>query len=307
MNNLINSQNFQKVDGIYLQNTFGVKTSGVYESIQKEIYDSRSESYKDQVRSNYPAPYGFNKLLLTYREHFRWVKKLKLKDGDQVLDIGCNIGQLLHLMNFQANIKGVGIDISIEALQNARQILPEAFDFFLCSIEKGLPFADNSFDVIVCMDVIEHLENPGIVLKEMHRVLRPGGRFLFHVPVTDIFLSLDWFYQKMMPESFNKKMNEAGHFLEVMKSHVQIQNMILGNRLKLTQTRRFNSLFQTMFDYHITHRILNRIFFIWKLPFKIYHYAVAPVIELFFLLPDRAFQIMGIGSSAYYLGKKLDL
>ncbi|MBC7429278.1 MAG: class I SAM-dependent methyltransferase [Bacteriovorax sp.] len=304
MDSLIRSQRFQKIDGIYLENESGVKTSGAYDSRQKQIYDSRTDSYKEQVQSNYPESCGFNKLLLTYREHLRWVKKLKLKDDDCVLDIGCNIGQLLHLMNYQAKIKGVGVDISIEALQNARLILPENFEFVLCSIEKGLPFEDNAFDVIVCMDVIEHLENPQVVLKEMYRVLKPGGRFLFHVPVTDLFLSLDWFYQKIMPKSFDKKMQDAGHFLEVMKTHNQLQNMILGNGFAITKTRRFNSLLQTMFDYHITHRILNRMFFIWKMPFKFYHFAIAPIIELFILLPDRILQKMNVGSSAYYLGKK---
>ncbi|MBC7714915.1 MAG: class I SAM-dependent methyltransferase, partial [Rhizobacter sp.] len=177
-------------------------------------------------------------------------------------------------------------------------------EFFLCSIEKGLPFADNSFDVITCMDVIEHLENPEFVLREINRILKPGGRFLFHVPVTDLFLSLDWFFQKLKPEAFDKKMQQAGHFLEVMKTNDQLRTMITNSGLKLTQNRRFNSLFQTIFDYHITHRILNRIFYVNKMSFKFYHRVLAPMIEVLTLWPDRFLQAIGIGSSAYYLGKK---
>ncbi|MBC7539473.1 MAG: methyltransferase domain-containing protein, partial [Bacteriovorax sp.] len=196
LSNLAISQNFRKVDGIYLKDEAGVSTSGFYETKQKQIYDSRSESYKEHMKNSYPTSLGYNHLILTYREHLRWVKKLDLKNGDRVLDIGCNIGQLLHLIGHQAQIKGVGIDISIEALQSAKLNSTNDFDFVLCSIEKGLPFDDNSFDVITCMDVIEHLENPQFVLSEMKRVLKPGGRYLFHIPVTDIFLSLDWYYQK---------------------------------------------------------------------------------------------------------------
>jgi ubiquinone/menaquinone biosynthesis C-methylase UbiE len=302
--NLSNRQTFKVVDGIYLKDEMGMDTQGLNENKQKAIYDSRSESYKEQVKSNYPTALGYNHLLLTYREHLRWIKKLNLKDGERVLDIGCNIGQLLHLMSHQAKIKTVGIDISFEALQNAKINAFNSFDFVLCSVQKGIPFEDNSFDVITCMDVIEHLENPEFVLSEMRRVLKPGGRFLFHIPVTDIFLSSDWFYQKFFPQSFDKKMQDAGHFLEIMKSNNQLKEIIAKSGLEITNTRRFNAIFQTFFDYHMTHRILNRLFFSWKLPFKFYHLAIAPMVEIFILWPDRLLQKMGIGSSAYYLGKK---
>lgn len=302
--NLLDEQNFTIVDGIYLNNDKGLLAQGLNENKQKAIYDSRSESYKEQVKNNYPTSLGYNHLLLTYREHLRWVKSLQLKSGERVLDIGCNIGQMLHLMKHQAEIKAVGVDISIESLQNAKLNALNSFDFVLCSVEKGIPFDDNSFDVITCMDVIEHLENPEFVLSEMKRVLKPGGRFLFHIPVTDIVLSLDWFYEKMFPESFLKKMQEAGHFHEIMKTDKQIKEIIAKSGLFITKTSKFNSIFQTFFDYHMSHRILNRLFFVWKLPFKFYHLAIAPVVEIFVLWPDRLLQKMGIGSSAYYLGKK---
>src|SRR4030081_4126493 len=47
---------------------------------------------------------------------------------------------------------------------------------------KHLPFAGESFDLIVCLWVLEHLREPGTVLQEVRRVLRPGGHFIFLTP-----------------------------------------------------------------------------------------------------------------------------
>ena len=47
---------------------------------------------------------------------------------------------------------------------------------------RDLPFSDSAFDIVVCLDVIEHIVEDGIVTSEIHRVLKPGGKFLVSVP-----------------------------------------------------------------------------------------------------------------------------
>src|SRR6185312_10603639 len=47
---------------------------------------------------------------------------------------------------------------------------------------EGLPFPDDSFDLVVSLETFEHLMNPYYALLEVHRVLRPGGRFICSVP-----------------------------------------------------------------------------------------------------------------------------
>lgn len=95
----------------------------------------------------------------------------------RILDVGCGTGANLELLaNFGA---AEGVDISAEALSFCRQR-------GLASVKQGpaeaLPYDDASFDVVTALDVVEHLDDDLAGLKEMHRVVRPGGRALLFVP-----------------------------------------------------------------------------------------------------------------------------
>jgi SAM-dependent methyltransferase len=93
---------------------------------------------------------------------------------NHVLDLGCGEGALLQA----AGLRGIGVDLNPERLALA--------------VEKGLrvvradggslPFADDTFDVVVCMEVLEHVPRIEPVISEVARVLRPGGRWIISVP-----------------------------------------------------------------------------------------------------------------------------
>lgn len=88
-----------------------------------------------------------------------------------VLEAGCGEGFILERF-YKANIgeKQVGFDFSDSALELAKKERPHL------DIRKGdiynIPFKDNSFDLVVCCEVLEHLEDPHKALKELHRVSR---------------------------------------------------------------------------------------------------------------------------------------
>lgn len=90
---------------------------GQHELWQKEIYDSRRERYWNEPIADRN---GFLSLLLTFREHQRMFKRLGLKPGDLVLDVGCSSGNFLNHLADRYQCKGVGVDISIEAIEAAR-------------------------------------------------------------------------------------------------------------------------------------------------------------------------------------------
>lgn len=115
-----------------------------------------------------------------------------------VVDIGCGVGDLLlEVRKRNPNIKISGLDFSIKAVDGAQVAIPDG-SFILHKIEKILPFNNNVFDVVLCTDVLEHLEYPKIVISELVRICRPGGIVALVVPDGDVdqFLGHYWFWNE---------------------------------------------------------------------------------------------------------------
>lgn len=95
----------------------------------------------------------------------------------KVLSLGCGPGVDIAFLAEENEVHGV--DLSLPALEHARglSIIPHRAD-----IEKPLDFPDGSFDIIIATDILEHLFDPKSVLREMRRLLRPGGTLIASVP-----------------------------------------------------------------------------------------------------------------------------
>lgn len=93
-----------------------------------------------------------------------------LKKGDNFLDVGCGRGEFLKGF-VSRGVNGYAVDQS----SAARQYCPEA-DLRNSDIENdGIPYPDNYFDVVYSKSVIEHFHYPERLVREMCRVLKPGG------------------------------------------------------------------------------------------------------------------------------------
>jgi SAM-dependent methyltransferase len=104
------------------------------------------------------------------------------KQGGRVLDIGCGFGFMLD--NFRGpGFTLCGTDLSVHAVDRARRRLPEG-EFHAGDIHDGIPFA-GTFDVILMINVIEHLQNPGAALAPGSRALNPGGLLAVHLPLVN--------------------------------------------------------------------------------------------------------------------------
>jgi SAM-dependent methyltransferase len=105
------------------------------------------------------------------------MRRLELPPGVEILDAGCGSGRNMVELARVGTV--TGLEISDASVARARE--RGIGEVVQCSITE-LPLADDRFDVAVCLDVIEHIEDDLRALRELHRVVRPGGTLLVTVP-----------------------------------------------------------------------------------------------------------------------------
>ena len=99
--------------------------------------------------------------------------------GLRVLDLGCGTGHISRLLEASNHV--VSYDPALQGVRITRARRRTAGGFVVGGGE-ALPFRDASFDAVVLVDVLEHIADDHGVTREIHRVLRPGGRVLCTVP-----------------------------------------------------------------------------------------------------------------------------
>lgn len=113
------------------------------------------------------------------------VARSALQAGERVLDAACGTGIVARLAATQVGERGhvIGLDLNPDMISVA-QALPSPKGAPIVWQEgsvEALPFEDGIFDVVLCQQGLQFCPNRGGALREMHRVLRPGGRFLCSV------------------------------------------------------------------------------------------------------------------------------
>jgi len=117
-------------------------------------------------------------------------KRMQLRNGDRILDVGCGEGRHTIGAYLEANVTAVGVDLSENDLATARERATQFEDkdnasksitFQACNALE-LPFEDNSFDKVICSEVLEHIPDYQGVLAEINRVLKPNGLLAVSVP-----------------------------------------------------------------------------------------------------------------------------
>jgi 2-polyprenyl-6-hydroxyphenyl methylase / 3-demethylubiquinone-9 3-methyltransferase len=121
----------------------------------------------------------------------------------EILEVGCG-GGLICCEVARRGVLAIGIDPSAGALMDARRYAQSKHLGHMVSFEQGyaeaLPYADGSFSVIVCLDVLEHVRDLQKTLQEIARVLAPGGIFIFDT-INRTFLArsiLIWFGERFL-------------------------------------------------------------------------------------------------------------
>ncbi|MBW2288733.1 MAG: methyltransferase domain-containing protein [Deltaproteobacteria bacterium] len=104
-----------------------------------------------------------------------------LEGGERLLDLGCWHGAFLaRVESVERYRQLVGVDFVAEGIDAARA---RGFDAHAVDLNtEPLPFPDAHFDGVVHLAVLEHVFDPYAVIREVHRVLKPGGEFVIAVP-----------------------------------------------------------------------------------------------------------------------------
>ena len=125
------------------------------------------------IRSNYEKHTTKNPIGKLFLNNFlnTAVKTIRPLNIDSVLDVGCGEGfTLARLQKEKIGKEFEGIEYDEEAIELGKKLYPRL------TIKKGdiyrLPYKDNSFDLVVCTEVLEHLDNPRKAYKELVRVSR---------------------------------------------------------------------------------------------------------------------------------------
>ena len=113
---------------------------------------------------------------------------LQLKPGMKILDAACGAGK--QCISFYNELNGdcdiTGGDVSDELLAKAKQETADkgyAIDFIPLNFNERFPFEDNTFDLLSCCFAIYYSEDIPFTIREMHRVLKPGGRLFTDGPM----------------------------------------------------------------------------------------------------------------------------
>ena len=137
-------------------------------------YNSNADKWWNEG-ANLHALFYFNKPRFEFFDHHvpNW-------QGLKALDVGCGGGFTCEFMAKRGVIVS-GIDPVINSIQVAQEHASKSgikIDYRQ-GFAENLPFDDNSFDIVTCVDVLEHVADLNKVISEINRVLKPNGLFLF--------------------------------------------------------------------------------------------------------------------------------
>ncbi|KLI14617.1 class I SAM-dependent methyltransferase [Brachyspira hyodysenteriae] len=141
-----------------------------YEKLSKEHFNKQASIY-DEKDTIYYSKYG--KISCNYMSEY-----LKNIDYNKLLDIGCGTGYLINMLKkYKATAEFYGLDLSEEMINISKSKNIKDAEFILGSANK-LPFNDNTFDIVTCIQSFHHYPYPDEAMKEVYRVLIKGGIYI---------------------------------------------------------------------------------------------------------------------------------
>tara|TARA_X000000368_G_C23014504_1_gene705029 strand:+ start:30 stop:812 length:783 start_codon:yes stop_codon:yes gene_type:complete len=208
------------------------------------------------------------------------------------LDYGAHDGRILKILSKDGFVEtGIGLDANKDVVEKNQSILPENLKLKLIHKNSPLDFADNTFDIVIILGVIEHVNDQKKLLDELYRVLKPGGKIVALVPGKSFFSFLDlgnWKY--VFPRLHKFFYTLAYSKREYEKRYVDCENGLFGDiEVEKGWHQHFssNELKQLMeesdfvFSYIDGRGLFYRLIIIFNLStFKIFNFLFSPLLNL---------------------------
>lgn len=186
----------------------------------------------------------------------RAIAALELPAGGRILDAGCGSGRNMVELSRRGVVTGVELSDTSVALARGRG----AGEVISGSVLE-MPFADDSFDLATCLDVIEHLEDDLAALRELRRVVAPDGSLLVTVPAYQWLWSghdeINHHFRRYTRSSLQRTAEQAG-WREVRATY--FNSLLLPVAVLLRVLERFSRKpTESSLDLWVPPRPLNRL------------------------------------------------
>lgn len=163
------------------------------------------------------------------QSHELSLRMMSVSPGDVVLDIGCGGGALLSEINRRKGI-AVGLDISETQIRYTKTHSRDAL--LIIGDADRLPLKNSVFTKCFAVEILEHVQNPGLMMKEIRRILEDDGELIIVVPN-----DRNWFIHRVMQGYFREAFYDYGHLYN-LSSMEKIDPLLKG--FKIIMVRKNN-------------------------------------------------------------------
>ncbi|MGO9898400.1 MAG: class I SAM-dependent methyltransferase [Solirubrobacteraceae bacterium] len=158
---------------------------------------------------------------------YRWAAQAA--DGRKVLDAGCGTAYGAKLLAEAGAREVVGVDLAKGVLEAVAPSMPDAVRLEAGDLRQ-LAYEDGSFDLIVCFEMIEHFEEPSVVLDELVRVLAPKGLLLISSPNRGVFPAGDPHHRnEFQPQELRGALNARLRHVRLVRQHDYLLSAALSD------------------------------------------------------------------------------
>ncbi len=217
-----------------MRTSSAVTPNGKHPAARKTIIDPQMIAHMTRNE----ADMAFKKRVQTI---FEWIEP---SDDSVILDMPCGRGFYLNMIRYVCNARLVGADLDWDVILKAQRNVGRLPNIALdnCNI-YALPYPDDTFDAVILSEILEHIDDDVAGLKEIYRVLKPGGVVAITVPNEDYPFWWDPINKTL--EFLFKRHISHGTFAGIWANHVrlyrreELRAAVLGAGFILEEERAF--------------------------------------------------------------------